>query len=175
LTKWYNKKMGIEKKSSRVPKASIVRGAPVVITTDDEFISFYDPLQFIVKDGGDVKYVKFAPGSPFSSSAGSSSSSSTSLTRGGSTSSADTGTTTFEDPGTTTINSSLTTKSEIVAIELPDVPNLTDIELFSSSKYYDPVTKVEKAKIVIKITNTSKDKVNIEGEDARIYNPSEKL
>ena len=144
--------MGIEKKSSRVPKASIVRGAPVVITTDDEFISFYDPLQFIVKDGGNVRYLKFAPGSPFSSSFASSAST-------------DTG----------TINSALENKSEIVGIELPDVPNLTDIELFSSSKYYDPVTKVEKAKLVIKVTNTSKDKINIEGVDARIYNPSEKL
>lgn len=60
-------------------------------------------------------------------------------------------------------------------VTLVDVPNLTDIELFSSTKYYDPVTKVEKAKIVIKVTNTSKDKKNIEGVDARVYNPSEKL
>jgi hypothetical protein len=60
--------MSIGNNSSRVPKASIVRGAPVVVTTDDEFISFYDPLQFIVKDGGSVKYLKFGPGSPFSSS-----------------------------------------------------------------------------------------------------------
>jgi hypothetical protein len=47
--------------------------------------------------------------------------------------------------------------------------------LFSSTKYYDPVTKVEKGKIVIKVTNTSRDKINIEGVDARVYNPSEKL
>jgi hypothetical protein len=59
--------------------------------------------------------------------------------------------------------------------DLFDVPDLTDIELFSSTKYYDPVTKVEKAKIVIKVTNTSKDKTNIEGVDARVYNPYEKL
>jgi hypothetical protein len=144
--------MSIGNNSSRVPKASIVRGAPVVVTTDDEFISFYDPLQFIVKDGGKVRYLKFGPGSPFSSS----------LVSGVGT-------------ATGTINSALVNKADIVAIELPDVPNLTDIELFSSTKYYDPVTKVEKAKLVIKVTNTSKDKINIEGVDARIYNPSEKL
>lgn len=142
--------MSIGNNSSRVPKASIVRGAPVVVTTDDEFISFYDPLQFIVKDGGKVKYLKFGPGSPFS---------------GAFASGVDIG----------TVNASLGNKAEIVPIELPDVPNLTDIELFSSTKYYDPVTKVEKAKLVIKVTNTSKDKANIEGVDARIYNPSEKL
>jgi hypothetical protein len=141
--------MGIEKKSSRVSKAAIVRGAPVVITTNDEFISFYDPSQFLIKEGGKLQYTKFAPGSPFSSSSG-----------------------LFT---TDTVKSTLDKKSEIVDLDSPDVPNLTDIELFSSTKYYDPVTKVEKAKIVIKVTNTSKDKTNIEGVDARIYNPSEKL
>lgn len=59
--------------------------------------------------------------------------------------------------------------------EKPDVPDLTDIEIFSSSKYYDPVTKVEKAKIVIKVMNSSKNKDTVEGVDARIYNPSDKL
>jgi len=141
--------MSKENNSSRVPKAAIVRGAPIVITTDDEFISFYDPSQFLVKEGGKFQYTKFSPGSPFSSA--------------------------FSSAAPGTINGAVGNKTEIVPIELPDVPNLTDIELFSSTKYYDPVTKVEKAKIVIKVTNTSKDKANIEGVDARIYNPSEKL
>ena len=141
--------MSKQDNSSRVPKASIVSGAPIVITTDDEFISFYDPSKFLVKEGGKLQYTKFGPGSPFSSA--------------------------FASAPTTTINSATADKAEIVSIELPDVPNLTDIELFSSTKYYDPVTKVEKAKLVIKVTNTSKDKANIEGVDARIYNPSEKL
>ena len=137
--------MSKEDNSSRVSKASIVRGAPIVITTNDEFISFYDPSQFLVKEGGKVQYTRFAPGSPY----------------GGGNDGGDP-----EDPG----NPDKPEKPE-----LPDVPNLTDIELFSSTKYYDPVTKVEKAKIVIKVTNTSKDKSNIEGVDARVYNPSEKL
>jgi len=134
---------------SRVSKAAIVRGAPIVVTTNDEFISFYDPSQFLVKDGGKIQYTKFSPGSPFASA--------------------------FAATQSETINDAAGNKTEIVPIELPDVPNLTDIELVSSTKYYDPVTKVEKAKLVIKITNTSKDKANIEGVDARIYNPSEKL
>jgi len=134
---------------SRVSKAAIVRGAPIVVTTNDEFISFYDPSQFLVKDGGKIQYTKFSPGSPFASA--------------------------FASTPTGTINDATGNKTQIVPIELPDVPNLTDIELVSSTKYYDPVTKVEKAKLVIKVTNTSKDKANIEGVDARIYNPSEKL
>jgi hypothetical protein len=135
--------MSKEDNSSRVSKAAIVRGAPIVVTTNDDFISFLDPSQFLIKEGGKIQYNRFAPGSPFSSSF-----SSTSVE---------------------------TKKDEVVVIELDDVPNLTDIQLFSSTKYYDPVTKVEKAKIVIKVTNTSKDKSNIEGVDARVYNPSEKL
>ena len=136
--------MSKENNLSRVPKAAIVRGAPIVVTTDDEFISFYDPSQFLIKDGGKIQYTKFSPGSPFGRAFNSA--------------------TTLE-----------TAKPEVVPIDLPDVPNLTDIQLFSSTKYYDPVTKVEKAKLVIKVTNTSKDKSNIGGVDARIYNPSEKL
>lgn len=49
-----------------------------------------------------------------------------------------------------------------------DVPSLTDIESVVKTKYFDPVTKVEKAKIVIKIRNSSKNKNNIAGVDARI-------
>ena len=134
---------------SRVSKAAIVRGAPIVVTTDDEFISFYDPSQFLVKDGGKIQYTKFSPGSPFGRA--------------------------FAETPAGNINDAAGNKAEVVPIELPDVPNLTDIELFSSTKYYDPVTKVEKGKIVIKVTNTSRDKINIEGVDARVYNPSEKL
>lgn len=143
--------MSKQDNSSRVSKASIVSGAPIVVTTDDEFISFYDPSKFLVKEGGKLQYTKFGPGSPFS------------------------GTPASSQAGLGTVNSALGNKAEIVPIELPDVPNLTDIELFSSTKYYDPVTKVEKAKLVIKVTNTSRDKANIEGVDARIYNPAEKL
>jgi hypothetical protein len=141
--------MSKEENLSRVSKAAIVRGAPIVVTTDDEFISFYDPSQFLVKDGGKIQYTKFSPGSPFA--------------------------TAFAGTPSGTINAAAGNKAEVVPIELPDVPNLTDIELFSSTKYYDPVTKVEKGKIVIKVTNTSRDKINIEGVDARVYNPSEKL
>jgi hypothetical protein len=138
-----------EHSSTRIPKASIVRGAPTVISTDDEFISFLDPSQFLIKEGGQIQYNRFAPGSPFGRA--------------------------FAETPAGNINDAAGDKAEVVPIELPDVPNLTDIELFSSTKYYDPVTKVEKGKIVIKVTNTSRDKINIEGVDARVYNPSEKL
>lgn len=49
-----------------------------------------------------------------------------------------------------------------------DVPQLSDIESVTPTKYFDPVTKVEKVKVVIKIRNSSKNKNNIAGVDARI-------
>lgn len=52
-----------------------------------------------------------------------------------------------------------------------DVPQLSDIENVQYVKYYDPVTKVEKAKAIIKIRNSSIDKKNVVGVDARIYRP----
>jgi hypothetical protein len=56
-------------------------------------------------------------------------------------------------------------------VESSDVPNLSDIEKIEYIKYFDPVTKVEKAKVVIKIRNSSKNKSNVVGVDARIYQP----
>jgi len=52
-----------------------------------------------------------------------------------------------------------------------DKVDLTDIENITYTKYYDSVTKATKYKAVIKIRNSSSDKSNVRGVDARIYNP----
>lgn len=62
-------------------------------------------------------------------------------------------------------------EEENTKTEISDVPNLSDIESVTYTKYFDPVTKVEKAKAVIKIRNSSKNKENVAGVDARIYQP----
>jgi hypothetical protein len=56
-------------------------------------------------------------------------------------------------------------------VELADVPQLSDIEDVQFTKYFDPVSKIEKAKAVIKIRNSSKNKDKIAGVDARLYQP----
>lgn len=56
-------------------------------------------------------------------------------------------------------------------VELADVPQLSDIESVIRSTYFDPVSKIEKAKLIIKIRNSSKNKENVAGVDARIYQP----
>ncbi len=58
-----------------------------------------------------------------------------------------------------------------VVTESSDVPQLSDIENVEYTKYFDPVSKIEKAKVVIKIRNSSKNKENVAGVDARLYQP----
>ena len=54
---------------------------------------------------------------------------------------------------------------------VPDVPSLSDIESIIYEEYAD-ANGVAKYKAVIKIRNSSKNKLNVLGVDARIYNPN---
>jgi hypothetical protein len=63
-------------------------------------------------------------------------------------------------------------EGEFVADDSTDKVDLTDIENITYTKYYDSVTKATKYKAVIKIRNSSLDKSNVLGVDARLYNPS---
>ena len=53
-----------------------------------------------------------------------------------------------------------------------DVPSLSDILNVTIVKYYDSVTKLPKARAIIKIRNSSKNAADVTGVDARIYDPS---
>lgn len=50
-----------------------------------------------------------------------------------------------------------------------DVPSLADIESVEFEEYADPLTGIAKYKAVLKIRNSSVEKNNISGVDARIY------
>jgi hypothetical protein len=54
----------------------------------------------------------------------------------------------------------------------PDTVDLTDIESITYEQYYDSVSKLIKYKAIIKIRNSSATKEDIQGVDARIYNPN---
>ena len=60
---------------------------------------------------------------------------------------------------------------EIPVIPPPDVPSLADIESITFEEYAD-TTGVSKYKAIIKIRNSSVDKINVAGVDARIANPN---
>jgi hypothetical protein len=53
-----------------------------------------------------------------------------------------------------------------------DVPNLSDIESITFQEDYDPATKLTTMTAIIKIRNSSDNKENIAGVDARIFNPA---
>ena len=66
-----------------------------------------------------------------------------------------------------------TEKIDIVDTEtLLDIPELTDIESITYEPYYDPITKSQKVRAILKIRNSSLNPSNVEGVDARIFNPS---
>ncbi len=75
----------------------------------------------------------------------------------------------------TFLSGSLTSGSPIsgsgVLSESADVPQLSDIEDIQYVKYFDPVSKIEKLKVIIKIRNASKNKNDVAGVDARVYQP----
>lgn len=58
-----------------------------------------------------------------------------------------------------------------VVSESSEVAQLSDIEDIQYIKYFDPVSKIEKVKAIIKIRNSSKNKKDVAGVDARIYQP----
>lgn len=52
-----------------------------------------------------------------------------------------------------------------------DAPDLSDIENIDYVNYFDPVSKIEKLKVIIKIRNSSNRKSDVVGVDARVYQP----
>jgi len=74
-----------------------------------------------------------------------------------------------------TVDESLVVATEIQQPGEPirivaDVPQLSDITIVSNTKYFDEVGK-ERAKIVLKVKNSSPKKDSVSGVDARIYQP----
>lgn len=56
--------------------------------------------------------------------------------------------------------------------DLLDIPELSDIENISYEPYYDIATKVQKVRAILKIRNSSQNKINVDGVDIRISNPN---
>lgn len=67
------------------------------------------------------------------------------------------------------VSSSKLTTNPIIKIDTVD---LTDIESITYEQYYDSIAKVIKYKAILKIRNSSPNKTEVQGVDARIYNPN---
>ena len=132
----------------RISKTNIVSGGKRVLPAGHPDLVWYDPSEVIIV-GEDSEYR--ASGTGVSSVSGS---------VGGSL-----------IAGSESPEKENTSEEEVAAVEKVDVPQLSDIEDVQYTKYFDPVSKIEKAKVVIKIRNSSKNKENVAGVDARIYQP----
>lgn len=130
--------------AKRVSKSSIVSTTKRVLPAGHPDLVWYDPSEVIIV-GEDSEYKVSGTGISFSSA----------LLSGSLISGSKTADPKVKDPEQ----------------EVPDVPQLSDIESVEYVKYFDPVSKIEKAKAIIKIRNSSQNKNNVAGVDARIYQP----
>jgi len=134
--------------AKRVSKSSIVSTTKRVLPAGHPDLVWYDPSEVIII-GEESEYKVSGTGVSFSSALLSGS-----LISGS------------ENPN------KVEEEKDKKSLEEPsDVPQLSDIESVQYVKYFDPVSKIEKAKVIIKIRNSSKNKNNVAGVDARIYQP----
>lgn len=129
----------------RLDKKDITDGNPLILPDGHPDTVFLNSNSYLTVSGTKQSYSKYQSGNPYSES--------------------------FPDNGEpATLNNATVVGS--VGAKIQDVPQLTDIESVTFTKYYDIVTKEEKVKAVLKIRNSSNNKNNVAGVDARIYNPS---
>ena len=137
-----------KQKQDRVPRQKVVQGASAIVTPKSPDYMFVKDNPFIIKkEGGGIDATKFLSGAFSSGISG------TSIFSSGSTSTG-------------------TILASPVTVFVPDVPDLADIESIEYQEYADPTTGVAKYRAIIKIRNSSKEKANVDGVDARIYDPS---
>lgn len=131
---------------NRIPKGNIVRGTKRVVPAGDPLIDVYDPAEIIVT-GESLDYDGVRKAFPVAGG----------FLIGGP-----------GDGGTGPTGPS--GPSGPSGPERPDVPELSDIEVVLNTTYFDEVQK-ERGKIVLKVRNSAKNKSDVSGVDARIYQP----
>ena len=130
---------------NRIPAQKIVKGAPVVLDVDGIDAIFMDPSSYIGIKGA-VAQTKYLSGFPTGVS--------------GDNSATGTDVPAPQPPGPGS-------KPKPVPADIVDLSN---IESITYEQYYDK--GIAKYKCFIKIRNGSQNKNNVEGVDARIYNPN---
>lgn len=132
--------------TKRVPEQNLVQTKPWIIDENDPILQFVDRSKVVIRKSDGTTFDKYLGTSPISGDASGLSAAAKALANTG------------------FLNDS--------APEKPDTIDLTDIEgdpIYE--QYYDPVSKLVKIKVTLKIRNSSLRKANVKGVDARIYNP----
>jgi len=131
-------------KQNRTDIKDITRGSVIALPVDHPDAIHLHPNDYIAIKSGSIDYSKYLNSNPFQFAI---------------------------DP-----NNFINVDDPVVAPptlnELVDIPSLSDIESVTYEPYYDPITKTQKVRALIKIRNSSLNPANIAGVDARIFNPS---
>jgi hypothetical protein len=127
----------------RIPIQQIVDAAPIVIDENDPDLVFLNPKKVITTKNGKVAYDRYMASVPGGGGDGSGG--------GGD------GPEGPPEPPKPPVK--------------PDIPSLEDIESITYEQYYDSSNKA-RIKAIIKMRNSSLKPQEVEGVDARIYDPS---
>lgn len=130
----------------RVPQSNVVQGTLPVLNENNPDTFFLKPNSFLKIKDGSVSYDNYLTSasaiSPISASR-------------------------------PDLNGLISSSGNIsVPVVKLDTVELTDIETITYEQYYDSVSKLVKYKAILKIRNSSINKTEVQGVDARIYNPN---
>lgn len=138
----------------RTPSQQVVKPPIITVSEDNPDVGLFGPYEVSVKTGSKTVYSSYQAGPPTALQ----------LAGAGGTSKFTGGETKYIDPGKTTYREP---KAVIVDTVEPE-----DIESITYEEYQDASTKITKYRAVIKIRNGSTNSQNVEGVDARLYNPA---
>lgn len=138
----------------RVPSQQVVKPPVITVSEDNPDLALFGPYEVAVKAGSKTVYSTYQAGTPVA----------VQLAGIGTASGFTGGDPKYTDPGKTTY---VEPKAVLV-----DIPDPTDIESVTYEEYQDASTKITKYRAIIKIRNTSTSPENVEGVDARLYNPA---
>jgi hypothetical protein len=129
---------------SRVPEQSLVQTKPLVVDENDPALQFLDRSKVVIRKSDGTTYDKYLSAPPIvGAGSGSVAAGVQGLVAG---------------QGGTVI--------KVDTIDMTDIEGIPTYE-----QYYDPVSKLVKYKVILKIRNSSSKNANVKGVDARIYNP----
>ena len=130
----------------RIPEQNLVQTKPWIVDENDPILQFIDRSKVVIRKSDGTTYDKYLATPPIVG----------------------------EGSGRATTAAASNSSGELAAADLPkvDTIDMTDIEgVPTYEQYYDPVSKLVKYKVILKIRNSSSKKTNVKGVDARIYNP----
>jgi hypothetical protein len=138
----------------RVPSQQVVKPPIIQVSEDNPDVALFAPYEVAIKAGSKTVYSSYQAGPPVAAQ----------LAGMGNASGFIGGDTKYTDPGKTTY---LEPKAVLI-----DTVEPQDIESITYEEYQDASTKITKYRAIIKIRNGSTNPQNVEGVDARLYNPA---